>query len=124
MKMFNLRKLLFTLGLSILAVSASAQSMSDEQVIKYVQQEQEKGATQQQIVTKLLQRGVTTDQLRRIRKKVQAEQENLGAQDLLGRGQQQSRLRQRQEKQEKAEPNQKRNQYMIQSQMRAQNRYY
>ena len=122
--MFNLRKLLFTLGLSILAVSASAQSMSDEQVIKYVQQEQEKGATQQQIVTKLLQRGVTTDQLRRIRKKVQAEQDNLGAQDLLGRGQQQSRLRQRQEKQEKAEPNQKRNQYMIQSQMRAQNRYY
>lgn len=124
MKMSTLRKFLFTLGLSILALSAFAQSMSDEQVIRYVQQEQEKGSTQQEIVTKLLQRGVTTDQLRRIRKKMQAEQENLGAQDLLGRGQQQSRLRQRQEKQEKAEPNQKRNQYMIQSQMRAQNRFY
>ena len=85
MKMSYLRKLLFTLGLSILAVSAYAQSMSDEQVIRYVQQEQEKGSTQQEIVTKLLQRGVTTDQLRRIRKKIQAEQENLGAQDLLGR---------------------------------------
>ena len=124
MKMYYLRKLLFTLGLLILAMSAYAQSMSDEQVIRYVQQEQEKGSTQQGIVTKLLQRGVTTDQLRRIRKKIQAEQENLGAQDLLGRNQQTSRTRQRQEKQEKAEPLQKRNQYMIQSQMRAQNRFY
>ena len=43
MKMSNLRKILFTFGLSILALSANAQSMTDEQVIRYVQQEQEKG---------------------------------------------------------------------------------
>ncbi|MBR1668492.1 MAG: SLBB domain-containing protein [Bacteroidaceae bacterium] len=98
--------------------------MTDEQVIRYVQQEQEKGSTQQQIVTKLLQRGVTTEQLRRIRKKYQAEKENLGASDLTGKNAQKSQTRLRQEQQEKGELNQKRNQYMIQSQMRVQNRKY
>ncbi|MDE6000130.1 MAG: hypothetical protein K2H04_08720, partial [Bacteroidaceae bacterium] len=61
-----------------------AQSMSDEQVVRFVNQEKSKGATQQQIVSKLLKKGVTTDQLRRIRKKYNAEQNTLGASDLTG----------------------------------------
>lgn len=124
MKVSYLKKLLFIIGLSMAVLPAFSQSMTDEQVIRYVQQEQEKGSTQQQIVTKLLQRGVTTEQLRRIRKKYQAEKENLGASDLTGKNAQKSQTRLRQEQQEKGELNQKRNQYMIQSQMRVQNRKY
>lgn len=124
MKQFFLRKLLFIFILSVACVPAFAQSMTDAQVIKFVQQEQEKGSNQQQIVTKLLQRGVTTDQLRRIRKKYQAEQENLGASDLTGKSTQDSRSRLREQQQMKGEQNQKRNQYMIQSQIRRQNRNY
>ena len=118
------KKIIFIFGFFMAVLPAFSQIMSDEQVIRYVQQEQAKGSTQQQIVTKLLQRGVTTEQLRRIRKKYQAEQENLGAFDLTGQNQQKTKTRMRQEKQEKAEPDQKRNQYMIQSQMRVQNRNY
>ena len=118
------KKLTVILGFFIAALPAFSQTMTDEQVIQYVQQEQAKGSTQQQIVTKLLRRGVTTEQLRRIRKKYQAEQQNLGASDLTGQNSQKSQSRMRQERQEKGEENQKRNQYMIQSQMRVQNRNY
>lgn len=56
--------------------------MSDSQVIDFVKKEQAKGTNQQSIVTKLLQKGVTTDQLRRIRRKYEAEQSQMGAVDL------------------------------------------
>lgn len=48
-----------------------AQSMSDEQVIVYVQKEQAKGSSQQKIVTSLLQKGVSTSQLQRVRRKAE-----------------------------------------------------
>lgn len=119
-----LKKLLFIIGLAVVSVPAFAQSMSDEQVIKFVQQEQEKGRTQQQIVTQLLKKGVTPDQLRRIRKKYEAEKDNLGASDLTGKntGKTQSRLRT--EQQQRGEQSQIQNQYMIHSQARMQNRNY
>lgn len=123
MKMSFVKKFVFIFGLSVCALPVFSQSMTDEQVIRYVQQEQEKGATQQQIVTRLLQRGVTTEQLRRIRKKYEAEQQNLGASDLTGQNANKSQNRIRQERQERGEQNQRQNQYMIQSQMR-QNRNY
>ncbi len=66
------------------AFCAFAQSMSDEQIMKFVQKEQAKGTDQQTIVTKLLQKGVTTDQLRSLRKKYEAEKSQLGAVDLTG----------------------------------------
>lgn len=124
MKMSFLRKILFTFALSMLAQSVFAQSMTDEQVIQYVQREQEKGTTQQKIVAQLLQRGVTTDQLRRIRKKYEAEQQNLGASDLTGQNAGKSSSRLREERQMNGERNQLQNQYMIRSQARAQNRNY
>ena len=124
MTLSSFKKLLFIFGLSLVSVSAFSQSMTDEQVIRYVKQEQEKGSTQQQIVTKLLQRGVTTEQLRRIRKKYDAEQKNLGASDLVGKTTQTTPSRRRQEQQEKGEAYQRRNQYMVQSQLRKQNRNY
>lgn len=97
-----------------------AQSMSDDQVVKYVMEQQEKGKDQQYIVNRLLQRGVTVDQLRRIRKKYEAEQSQPGAVDLTGKTTGQtgtassSRLRTKREKAE--DERQKRSGYMIRSQ--------
>ena len=52
------------------ALGASAQSgMTDDQVIKFVMKEQSEGTSQAQIVTKLMQRGVDMQQIRRIRDK-------------------------------------------------------
>ena len=119
MKLSFINRLLLISGFVLLCQNAFAQSMSDEQVVNFVKQEQSKGATQQQIVTKLLQRGVTTEQLRRIRKKYEAEQHNLGASDLTG---QSAQSRMRQNRQIDGEQSQKRNQYMVQSQYRQQNR--
>ncbi len=61
-----------------------AQSMTDEQVISFVRQEMESGSDQQTIVSKLLKKGVTPDQLRRIKKKYDAQGSQLGAKDLMG----------------------------------------
>ncbi|MDO5482197.1 MAG: SLBB domain-containing protein [Bacteroidaceae bacterium] len=92
--------------------------------MRFVQQEKDKGSTQQQIVSKLLQRGVTVAQLREIRKKYEAEQTNLGASDLTGRDARKTSTRMRQERQERGEQGQMQNNYMIQSQFRRQNRFY
>jgi protein involved in polysaccharide export with SLBB domain len=52
--------------------SMTAQSsMTDEQVIKFVVKEQKAGSTQQEIAVKLVQKGVTTDQIKRVQKKVE-----------------------------------------------------
>ncbi len=42
--------------------------MTDNQVLQYVMQEREKGTSQSQIVTRLLQRGVTAAQIRKVRR--------------------------------------------------------
>lgn len=124
MKVSFVKKLLFIIGLSLAVMPMSAQTMSDNQVIEYVKREQERGATQQQIVTNLMKRGVTTDQLRRIRKKYEAEQQTLGASDLTGQNAGKSQSRLRQERQMDGESYQQQNQYMIRSQVRIQNRNY
>ena len=124
MNLSYLRRLLLIAGLTIAALPVCAQSMSDNQVIEYMKKEQEKGTSQQQIVTSLMKRGVTTDQLRRIRKKYQAEQQNLGASDLTGKNAGKSESRLRTERQQQGEQLQMRDQYMVQSQQRIQNRNY
>ena len=111
MKVSFIKKIVFIAGLFAISLPVFSQSMTDEQVITYVQQEQEKGSTQQQIVTKLLQKGVTTEQLRRIRKKYEAEKQNMGASDLTGRNAQKTQDRLRQDRQDRGEQNQRQNQY-------------
>ena len=64
--------------LALCLVTVSAQSMSDEQVIKFVMKEQQNGSSQQEIVSKLLQRGSNLDQIRRVRKKFERLQKNQG----------------------------------------------
>lgn len=63
-----------------------AQSMSDEQVMAYVMEEYQKGTDQTQIVTNLMKKGVTIDQIRRVKAKYekQSSGEGLGVKDITG----------------------------------------
>ncbi len=78
-----MRKVIVLLGMMLLScMTVSAQSsMTDEQVIKFVMKEQKAGSTQQEIAVKLVQKGVTTDQIKRVQKKVERlkKDEALGA---------------------------------------------
>lgn len=124
MKSSFMKKMLLAIGLAMCAGMVSAQSMSDDQVVEYVKKEQAKGQSQQQIVTKLFQKGVTREQLRRIRKKYDAEKNALGASDISGKNAGKSNERLRQQRQEDGERYQKQNQYMVQPQYRVLNRNY
>ena len=67
------------------AAMAMAQSgMTDNQVMDYVIEQNANGVSRQQIVTQLMQRGVTMEQISRIRKKYQRQMKNgaLGADDI------------------------------------------
>ena len=80
-------KRLTTLMISLLLMTATgwAQSgMTDNQVMDYVIEQNAKGVSRQQIVTQLMQRGVTMDQIQRIRKKYERQMKNgaLGAEDI------------------------------------------
>ncbi|NDV64360.1 SLBB domain-containing protein [Bacteroides sp. 224] len=58
----------------ILSGMAFAQSMSDDQVIQYVKDAQQQGLTQAQMTTELVRRGVTREQVERIKNKYEASQ--------------------------------------------------
>ena len=80
-------KRLATLIASIVmcATMGWAQSgMTDNQVMDYVIEQNANGVSRQQIVTQLMQRGVTIEQIRRIQKKYQKQIKNgaLGADDI------------------------------------------
>ena len=55
-----------------------AQGMSDTQVMQFVQKEAKAGTSQAQIVTKLIQRGVKIDQIRRIKNQYQSQIQKRG----------------------------------------------
>ena len=88
-----------------LATGAMAQTMTDQQIIQFVMEQRQQGASQQQIVTKLMQRGVKIDQLQRLRKKyeAQANQHGLGVVNITT-DPNNTRLRQN-NGQEKVDPN-------------------
>ena len=66
---------LFVALILVGAMGAFAQSMTDDQIISYIMRENEKGTSQQKIVTELISRGVTTTQLQRVRRKAQTMQQ-------------------------------------------------
>ena len=71
------------LSLTFATVSGWAQSgMTDNQVMDYVIEQNANGVSRQQIVTQLMQRGVTIEQIRRIQKKEQGKNRALGASDI------------------------------------------
>lgn len=105
--------LLFLFAFSFQLVGA--QSMSDEKIMQFVVKEQKAGTSQAQIVTKLMQKGVTIEQIRRLRKKYEQEKgkSTIGASDLTGRATgDNNRLRKVAENDEKR---QKGNNYLISS---------
>jgi protein involved in polysaccharide export with SLBB domain len=113
-----LSKIFFVALLMALPMSGFAQAMTDNQIIQFVQQEQQKGSDQQTIVTKLLQKGVTPEQLRRIRKKYEAQKSQLGAVDLQDQGTTPNNTanRMRTNKEKALEKLNQKNGYMIRSQ--------
>lgn len=83
-----MKRYIFSILVSLtfsMAVSAQS-SMTDTQVMEYVMKEQAAGTSQSQIVTKLMQKGVTIDQIRRIKDKYQREKGStaLGAKNDQG----------------------------------------
>ncbi len=81
-----MKNILAALALTLLSVANlhAQTSMTDQAVMEFVITEHEKGTDQAQIVTKLMQRGVTIDQIRRVKKKVEQETgtQSLGAKNL------------------------------------------
>ena len=73
------------ISLLLMTATGWAQSgMTDNQVMDYVIEQNAKGVSRQQIVTQLMQRGVTMEQLQRLRKKYERQMKNgaLGAEDI------------------------------------------
>ena len=68
-----MRRTLVSILLLLCGVAASAQ-MSDDKIIQYVQEQQAKGVPQEQIVYDLNRRGVTLQQLQRMRDKYEKQQ--------------------------------------------------
>ena len=71
-----MKKIIFSLFLSMMTVAMMAQGMTDSQVAQFIQREMKAGATQSQIVTKLMQRGVKIDQIRRVRNQYEKQQQS------------------------------------------------
>lgn len=71
----------FSVLFMFFALTLSAQSMSDDQVMNYIMKEHNSGTSQAQIVSNLMKQGVDINQIRRVRKKYEREIQgkNLGA---------------------------------------------
>lgn len=65
-----MKKIFFSVMLSMMTLTLMAQGMSDSQVADFIRREISAGSSQSQIVTKLMQRGVQIDQIRRVRNQV------------------------------------------------------
>jgi protein involved in polysaccharide export with SLBB domain len=91
-----MKRVLFFALMVVSALSVMAQGMTDQQVADYVKRELKAGASQAQIVTRLVQRGVPIDQIRRIRNQYDAQESTSGVDaNVAGTGNQVSdRMRQ------------------------------
>ena len=91
----DMKKAFLTLCLLVASIGGiSAQStMSDDQIIKYITKEHKAGKSQQEIVTQLVQRGVTVDQIRRVRKKYERMEKDKGLGTVNKEAQADARLR-------------------------------
>lgn len=117
-----IKKLLLWVVLIVIGnTTLNAQSMSDNQVIQYVLEQQQAGKNQAEIVQNLLKRGVTLEQLQKLRKKITAQKEQLGAVSIDGTSVKVSDSRMRTDKQLEGESYQMQNNYMVRSQARGVN---
>ena len=94
-------KIAFSLMLSVSAVSVSAQTMSDSQVLEYVKQAMQQGMGQEEIAVQLLSRGVTEEQALRVKEMYQQQMGTTTTGSENGTVVSTSRLRQLQERAQK-----------------------
>ena len=93
---FNIRLIASIIVFLCIGIAdVSAQSMTDEQVLQFVAVEYQKGTSQAQIVTKLMQKGVDINQIRRVKQKYERQANNggLGVKDITGEQTSNNRLR-------------------------------
>lgn len=83
---------LFILAFTLSGVVA-AQQMTDDQVIQYLKTAQSQGKNQTQITTELFRRGVTKEQVERIKQKYEAGQNGVGSESQQGTTNGQQRMR-------------------------------
>lgn len=93
-----MKKYLFALACFLLFSTEhiyAQSSMTDQQIMEFVVKEHEAGTSQAQIVTKLMQRGVTIEQIRRIKTKYerQTKGDGLGVKDITTTGSSTDRAR-------------------------------
>jgi len=74
-------------------MSWAQSGMTDNQVMDYVAEQNAKGTSRQQIVTQLMQRGVTIDQIRRIQTKYQQQSKNNNSATSIGQKNTNTRMR-------------------------------
>ncbi len=101
-----------------------AQAMTDDQIMRFVRQEQEKGATQQDIIERLVQRGVTVEQIRRVRRSYEAQQKNMGAVDLTGEGTDKTTNRLRTNKEKAEDEYRQKNNFLVKSKRQTEEERY
>ena len=70
----QMKKFVFVLLMSLGCMTAMAQSMTDNQVMQTIVKEHNKGTSNAQIVTKLMQDGVDISQIRRVKKRMESMQ--------------------------------------------------
>lgn len=70
--------ILFLFALLLPCHATAQSSMTDEQILKFVMKENAEGTSQAQIVTKLMQKGVTIEQIRRVKDKYERQAKNKG----------------------------------------------
>ena len=73
----DMKRILCSIALLLsLVLSASGQSMSDTQVLQYIQREMKAGTSQSQIAVHLMQRGVDMKQIQRVRQQYEKQSGN------------------------------------------------
>ena len=70
--------ILFLFALLLPCYATAQSSMTDEQILKFVMKENAEGTSQAQIVTKLMQKGVTIEQIGRVKDKYERQAKNKG----------------------------------------------
>lgn len=70
--------ILFLFALLLPCYATAQSSMTGEQILKFVMKENAEGTSQAQIVTKLMQKGVTIEQIRRVKDKYERQAKNKG----------------------------------------------
>lgn len=76
-------------------IAAAQSSMTDEQILQFVMKENANGTSQAQIVTKLMQKGVNIEQIRRVKDKYERQAKNKGLGTVTPKDDEESDGRQR-----------------------------